>query len=168
MCVPAVGWGRLRPGISSPQRFADRCPAGSGSSLPWKTGRHTPALPALIRRRVGSSKVGAAQNRAPPSASMVRVRPAASGATERDTPFPGLESGSWRPPPGETPGAEPTLCCLCGGTALRRPHLPGPQLLGGLVPSRLLRGIRKTPASHPRWRGLCRPVLGFGRSRRRR
>ena len=93
---------------------------------------------------------------------MVRVRLAASGATERETPFPGLESGSRRPPPGEAPRAEPTLCGLCGGTALRRPNLPGPQLLGGLVPSCLPRRIKRTLASLPRWRGLRRPVLGFG------
>ena len=163
MCVPTVGWGHLSPGwlLSSPHRRTSRSPAGMGTGhpLPRKTGRHTPGLSAQTRPRAGSSEVGATQNR--PPTSVVRVRPAASGATEREgTPWPGVLVTVPSSSGGPRDRAHPVLPLW--GVFPEAASPTQTPAVGVLVPSHLPRGIRKKPASLRRWRGFCGPVLGFG------
>ena len=101
--------------VSSPQRRSDRRPAGSdgehGLPFPSEDWRAHSCSACLDTVTSGLVQGGGLTEQAP-APHVVRVRPAASGATERDTPFPGQESRSRHPPPGEAPRVEPSLCLL--------------------------------------------------------
>ena len=102
-----------------------------------------------------------APRRTGPPTSVVRVRPAASGATEREgTPWPGVLVTVPSSSGGPRDRAHPVLPLW--GVFPEAASPTQTPAVGVLVPSHLPRGIRKKPASLRRWRGFCGPVLGFG------
>lgn len=98
----STGW------ISSPQRCSDRRPAGSdgehGSPSPsedWRAHSCSACLDTVASGLVQGG--GCTEQGPPPPPRVVRVRPAAAGATERDTPWPGVPvtaRSSWGGPQG--------------------------------------------------------------------